>query len=1694
MTSYYDRVIGTLFPGQIARSEDINNIQSNVQDAFERFIKDLLGDGCILDEDENAMVLMPTPFHVDQENKNYDPDDNFISFYDRYFKQKISIEKSEIRSIRLQVRNTSNLSPTIFAEIRDHDMNLLKEANLVFDPTGDEPTEIEFIFNLQHLPISDYYFILRPVDITTVDLAKNGDESIYDLVTPSMFMVRFDKNGSYGEELQASYNGVDYLNANLLEDQVFINGDIIEAYENNYDLYFEQVFSNGNTYLINPARCIVRGQYVEPLDTHVVIDGPSRVGDRIDLVTLGVDGLLYVTQGMPYTGEKSDENYPINTLGLKIAYITTYQNSNSTWTCPVCHSVNDSHIAHCFICGNNTNEKIPLIEQNDDNEITRQRSILERLRRLEKKIDYHTENNLPSRIKYICSVDPTMAIEGQRIETSGLNGANKSYMYVEDSYQLSPTTNDNGETVLTFNNDIKKTYSWSIMNKIITQKKYSSDISATMTANHLTISTSEKKDVKDSSLFKVTITSNSRLNQQTTITDSVETNTDTLNLAKLGVPNIPVQIIIKNSKGTSVKKIEKSTNSDGKISINLWDVYDFKVGKYTITTKYNDKKISTNLIVCDKDCTYTQTESPSVNISINTSNTSKALSNVYTGTITGNDSFYTNNMTVDTENGEVFISKLTNNSTKKRTTWSTLSEAQLKKVQQFDKTFTISSTKHLDDEGWNVFQGNYGMLTFTVKNDCTVYKITPMIKSFVNIKDFKILIFENDKMFNKTQNRTTYIKELGTEKSENTNFPNFYASSWIKVQGQNNHGVVTPLQQHSFVLGNAGKKLKKGTYSLLIIPRLRDKNKDGYITMTQYSASDADKYGAVSTVRGTLNPSKVYILNYNLTNRTWLVQMEISEDYYNKTGTLISKTINTVNNVRSCRITANYEIPSGCDVDTYVSNNGGKTYVLMGNHKNKVTFTGLGHEFKWKLVFHGTDKETPKLKYSSNNDMKCAIKFELSEQQNYTPYEDYGHCFATPILNANYITRMLTQNQNVINAFEEWEFCRLWMEDKDLDSTIDICFAYDYDNYKTGTGTKQENWPTSIFFSQTLCDLTLKDFSQESIDYDNYTANVEYDENNFRLKYDTNMYNMDRTILTTPLSAIQTNKNYDYFYGDITNNNINMSDFEYGLINSSIIYSDNYDIDDDEETSDANHIHSGTYLVAGPYYQAYYKPTTTIESSDINEISSDSNWWAVDGNVNYDERACIIGISFENGLEIKDEYTGLALDVFPNLRDCVEQTNENGDVILELDNNGNAILDTNKTEDPTKYKDEDGHYYIPENTLEIVVALNPYGLIEDDNKTYGCAYPIKKPLKSCKHNIISFDLSDLYGHTIYSIGLRVNTQKENGQNIIQEEIDGQGQRKHPSLHAGDILGIGNLYFGGYNIKPFLPYIYTSDTSRWEWKPIKSTQGSTANILYQFKDTEHNIYTYGKMPITAATLKNETAPFEEAYLWRQKSTILEKYGIDVYGNHTQKILKNSNRIRIYNGNTKQFTSTDTANTIIFDLLNNELGNLFKINTQDINLNIYDWINIKFSMLNEKNANSSVNNESTYEFMKGELIFDLYDTTDITNADPIESLALPAWGRIQERYGTEKNEYVDKTVNAWFKIHTDAKYVKCIVLRRENPISRDVEELSLILHDITLYNTHSVPALGPQMHVRIYPKNMNTTINTKIRKFGGVYRIG
>ena len=113
-------------------------------------------------------------------------------------------------------------------------------------------------------------------------------------------------------------------------------------------------------------------------------------------------------------------------------------------------------------------------------------------------------------------------------------------------------------------------------------------------------------------------------------------------------------------------------------------------------------------------------------------------------------------------------------------------------------------------------------------------------------------------------------------------------------------------------------------------------------------------------------------------------------------------------------------------------------------------------------------------------------------------------------------------------------------------------------------------------------------------------------------------------------------------------------------------------------------------------------------------------------------------MSFNNGIKIEDKYTSLTFDIFPNLRDCVEEqaitkeeessdgttlydeqnteqvSNLSSTGVLVLDENGYAQLDTARVKNESKYVDGDGFYYIPAGTLELVVSLNPYGLIENE--------------------------------------------------------------------------------------------------------------------------------------------------------------------------------------------------------------------------------------------------------------------------------------------------------------------------------------------------------------------------------------------
>ena len=70
--------------------------------------------------------------------------------------------------------NETNLTVTVYAEVRNSDFELIQEANAILEPTKlNSYTPIDFHFKLNHLPIGRYYLVIRPVDISATDLTIN---------------------------------------------------------------------------------------------------------------------------------------------------------------------------------------------------------------------------------------------------------------------------------------------------------------------------------------------------------------------------------------------------------------------------------------------------------------------------------------------------------------------------------------------------------------------------------------------------------------------------------------------------------------------------------------------------------------------------------------------------------------------------------------------------------------------------------------------------------------------------------------------------------------------------------------------------------------------------------------------------------------------------------------------------------------------------------------------------------------------------------------------------------------------------------------------------------------------------------------------------------------------------------------------------------------------------------------------------------------------------------------------------------------------------------------------------------------------------------------------------------------------------------------------------------------------------------
>ncbi|MBR3208632.1 MAG: hypothetical protein IKF82_00030 [Bacilli bacterium] len=1678
MSSYYSRVLGSLNASEIARSEDIHLIQSGIQTALQEMIRDMFGAGCVLGEGENSLKVTPTAYHIDQQNSNYDANENLISFYDVYLRQLISIDKSEIQSIKVQMRNSSQIAPTIFAEIRDGNFNLIKETNAVLPP-NEQPQDITFTFNLNHLPIGEYYFCIRPVDIASINYQNTINNQAYNEVTTDSFKIRCDIDGTYCGGLQASYNGVDYLEARLLGEQVDAYNMSPIIYDNNFDLCFEHIFSIGNTYLVDSAPCMVMGEKVYPIDTHVSLDGPSPEGDRIDLISLDTNGHLNVLKGLPYTGKKTEANYPINTSGLKVAYITTYRTSEP-WTCPNCGHANDGNTSICTECETTSpSTKIPLIEQDDENGMTRQRDVLERIRRLEKRMTYNEEHNIPSRIKYTCEIDPTLITKAEKT-------ANGEYVYVEDSYGMEYSTDAYGNKIITSSTTKgNRTLSWALVDNIITRKVTEDTKKFTLFAYDLTIPQTQPKQV-DKSIHYL----RARLKDEKGVGYPGENITLTIT-QKTTTQSSSEEGKTQETEKTIKELSNLKTDSDGYVSVNLWK-YSLKAGNYEVHTviktgaEQKVQEVVTKLTIV-KTNTYTIANTyKKLEFNMPVTTRIESVETVDSNTFLGDDSFYKEHVSLDSTEGTVLLSEL--NPDTQFTSIDLIPSDVAKNLKTSTQKYKIKATS-------DSLQSEYPVLNFQVDKKCKIKSITPNIVEFQNIKYFTIILFQNDKIFNINTTRSSYTKEINTSVVDD-DFPDLFnitdsIENWVEVVGSTDKEKKVKLSKpHKFTFDEI--TLEPGTYSLAVLGILDDGKEDGFIFSEQYHTADATTYGAASRVKGTSSvrgPKKLYIEGNSLTNKTWQISMEkVDIDYY-ETGLMISRTITTTGEIKRCSVTSNSYIPDGCSISLFVSNNGGKTYIEVRD--GVATFNGSGRDFCWQLQLKGTKNVSPKLFY--NDKVKYAIRFELSTEKDYVGYEDYGRCFATPLLNAHNITRNITENQYAKNKFAEWEYTRLWMEDEDLHAKIDVCFSSGTDkyneDYETSITTPQSKWPSSIFFNQIIADLTLQDFSRESIDYDNYNNYIEPDEYNYRFKIDDNYNgNIQDQIITTPSSVINPGV-YDYTYGDITPDSIIMEDyFDYGYVDVPINYEAN--------TGTIENVSTGLHLVSGPYYQAMFDPDVSVSSTGDYPIV-----WASDNKhgLDFDPESCIIGISFDNGLEIKEEYTELILDIIPNLRDCFEEDKSTG----TFQYNSKGETEPSGLVDPTKYSYGPGHkyyqrYYIPKNTLEIVISLNQYGLIDKNNATYGKAYTIKQNLVSGIHNQVSLDLSDLYGSTIYSVGIRVNTgTDENGDPIVHWT-----NKKHPSLHKEDIIGIGNLYFESNNKKSYTKYLYTNRTDRWNWQRVASNIQRTSRVLAQvnFKPTNSEdadkvnpMWSY----INILNKGLDTERFIGGY--RKVGTAMLEYQNGIRPTIQTMEYEDGNISVQMNVNGTSYTMNNTNETgdIVFVLTGKDSGSLFEIPV-NINLTPYNYVLIQYHLDLPASSVQSLSDNYVPQgksMAKGDICFDLYDVDDIHGATAIESFALPAWGKIQDQAQDPTGSAMNKTVNAWFKVHSDAKFVKKIVLRRENPTGiTEPKTFVLNLVDILFINTETVPALGPQMHVRIYPQSMTSFSNTKIRKFGCVYRLG
>lgn len=480
MSDYYKRVIGDLSPGHIADSKDINLMQTNVADAFKAAISDHHEHtSYILGHDENAFRLTPAPKrlgqYIDTMNLVESGNERWLSIRKTSYRQGIKKSKSSLYSVICKFRNLSSQPITVWCELRKSDNSPLGRTSVTV-PARTESAEFEVVFDAQHITTapgrshqelepfdskymapperkesfeqgidyagredinsftigsSEVYFIVESLNLNETDLSINGDE--YDIITDESFCILADKSGKYGQLLYEK-PGLDYV-------------------QTSYDLHFKDVYATTSTYLCEMGEAVIDGEKVKCMDTHISIAGSNDFGDIDTYVFMDIDGALRgINSPAFFKNNKAETNVPLPPAILPIAIITTYMND----------------------------ERDPYVYQDDSSMIVRPRSHHERIRRLEREMEYVKDIAIPSRLKYTLS-GSDLVNNNPAGEVSKIDGGN---CYI--------TTNSKGDVV------VKSTKAEVITIPIILKDPNAKDTSteATTTDEKTTEDSTEKEETK----------------------------------------------------------------------------------------------------------------------------------------------------------------------------------------------------------------------------------------------------------------------------------------------------------------------------------------------------------------------------------------------------------------------------------------------------------------------------------------------------------------------------------------------------------------------------------------------------------------------------------------------------------------------------------------------------------------------------------------------------------------------------------------------------------------------------------------------------------------------------------------------------------------------------------------------------------------------------------------------------------------------------------------------------------------------------------------------------------------------------------------------------------------------------------------------------------------------------------------------